>query len=137
MSGSGGWIGIDLDGTLAHYGKWIGPAVIGLPIKPVVALVKRLRKEGTEVRIFTARIYPINACCYADEMVTFQPMDNRGRDALASLRAIQDWSKANLGEVLPVTNIKDYGMITLYDDRCCQVQTNTGMVASVDYWEEP
>ena len=31
-----GWIGVDLDGTLAHYGGWIGPDHIGDPIAPMV-----------------------------------------------------------------------------------------------------
>jgi hypothetical protein len=31
---TGGWIGVDLDGTLAHYDGWKGIDHIGEPIKP-------------------------------------------------------------------------------------------------------
>src|SRR5687767_12144507 len=50
-----GWIGVDLDGTLAYYDGWKGPGHIG---KPVPAMAKRVRKwleQGCDVRIFTAR----------------------------------------------------------------------------------
>jgi hypothetical protein len=31
-----GWIGVDLDGTLAFYDEWIGPEHIGAPIPGMV-----------------------------------------------------------------------------------------------------
>lgn len=31
MSGNNGWIGVDLDGTLAHYDGWNGIHVLYLP----------------------------------------------------------------------------------------------------------
>jgi len=52
---SNGWIGVDLDGTLAvHMGVWDGS--IGPPIYPMVDRVRRWIKEGREVRIITARV---------------------------------------------------------------------------------
>ena len=39
---------------------------------------------------------------------------------------IEQWCLTHLGQKLEVTNIKDFGMITLYDDRCVQVVANTG-----------
>lgn len=134
MSGAGGWIGMDLDGTLAHYDEWVSSTHIGSPVPLMLARVKAWLKAGQAVRIFTARIFPINACVYPGEMVTFQPTTQRDRDALAALRAIQDWCANHLGVVLPVTNVKDYGMIQLWDDRCIQVEPNTGYTANITDW---
>ena len=40
MSGNGGWIGVDLDGTLAIYTGWKGCDHVGEPIPPMVERVK-------------------------------------------------------------------------------------------------
>lgn len=37
MSNDYGWIGVDLDGILAHYDKWISATYIGEPIPEMVA----------------------------------------------------------------------------------------------------
>lgn len=103
-----GWIGVDLDGTLAEYTSWSGPGNIGAPIKAMVERVQRWLVLGKEVRIFTARL----SGSYADIV-------------LARI-AIEAWSKEHLGVILPVTNEKDYGMIELWDDRAVQVEMNTG-----------
>ena len=100
-----GWIGVDLDGTLAIYSHWQGAQHIGEPIKPMVDRVKRWLAAGNDVRIFTARM----------------------ADGLISTRQrIEMWTFAVFGQVLPVTNIKDYGMAELWDDRAVQVVENTG-----------
>ena len=55
-----GWIGVDLDGTLAEYDKWVSPTHIG---KPILRMVKRVQKwlaEGRQVKIMTARVYPLD-----------------------------------------------------------------------------
>ena len=52
-----GWMAVDLDGTLAHYDKFISPSHIGEPIAPMVARVKKWLSQGKEVRIFTARVW--------------------------------------------------------------------------------
>ena len=59
---SRGWIGVDLDGTLAEYNGWQGPANIGAPIPAMVERVKAWLEEGRDVRIFTARVGPRNFC---------------------------------------------------------------------------
>lgn len=100
-----GWIGVDLDGTLAEY-HGFGNGEIGKPIPIMMERVKNWRKSGKEVRIFTARV------CY----------DKTGEVT----RAVEVWCKKHVGEVLPVTCIKDYGMIELWDDRCVTVEPNTG-----------
>ncbi len=128
-----GWIGVDLDGTLAEYTTWVGPTYIGRPVQVMLDRVKAWRKEGKEVRIFTARIAPINDCVMPRGMLTFQPRTPRDREAVAALRATQEWCKVNVGEVLPVTNVKDYGMYELWDDRCIQVKSNSGLTVAEAY----
>jgi len=49
-----GWVGVDLDGTLAIYEGTI--ASIGAPIPKMVERVKSWLRKGMDVRIFTARI---------------------------------------------------------------------------------
>jgi hypothetical protein len=51
-----GWIGVDLDGTLAQYGKWAGIYYIGKPIPLMMARVKKWLAQGKDIRIFTARV---------------------------------------------------------------------------------
>ena len=112
-----GWIGVDLDGTLAHYDGWKGPKHIGKPIMPMVERVKRWIAEGKEVRIFTARAWS----------PPFGSDPDRDLDALEAIEAIRKWLKTvGLPADLEVTCTKDYGMIELYDDRAVQVRMNTG-----------
>lgn len=123
------WIGVDLDGTLAFYGGWAGPGHIGEPVPAMAERVKRWLAEDKEVRIFTARIYPLNRCFMPDDPV-LQPsiLDGRTADAIGAVHAIRDWCRKHLGVVLPVTNIKDYSMVDLYDDRAWRVRANTGEI---------
>lgn len=114
---SDGWIGVDFDGTLAHYDHWRGETHVGAPIAPMVDRVKRWLAEGLEVRIFTARVYePVDI-----SGLHMEPMPKR-----EARQVIEAWCLEHLGVVLPVTNVKDYGMIELWDDRAVQVVANTG-----------
>jgi hypothetical protein len=110
-----GWIGVDLDGTLAHYDKWEGSAKIGDPVPAMARRVEKWLEQGVPVKVFTARVWSDGT---------------PERDAAAALayEAIQLWCLAHLGAVLPVTCIKDLGMIALYDDRAVAVEKNTGRV---------
>lgn len=110
----GGWIGVDLDGTLAEYGGWSHN--IGKPIPKMVQRVKRWIAEGKEVRILTAR----------------GSIDGEGEGSKHSqLMKIYEWIEDNIGEPLEVTSQKDPGMLRLYDDRVRQVEEGTGeLVAS-------
>jgi len=101
MSGRGGWVGVDLDGTLAHYDRWRGPNHIGVPVRRMRRRVVDWLAEGKDVRIFTAR---------SEE----------------SYPAIRAWCLRQFGRELPITNQKDYGMVELWDDRAVQVVPNTG-----------
>lgn len=102
---SNGWIGVDLDGTLAHYDGWRGELHIGEPVPAMANRVRRWIEEGREVRVFTARV------CDGNTDV---------------VKAIQSWCIDNLGHKLSVTNKKDYHMLELWDDRAVQVEPNTG-----------
>lgn len=119
-----GWIGVDFDGTLATYDGWRSAAHVGEPIPLMVQKVKDWLEAGYHVKIFTARI-------------SHDGTPARQRDAAHALLAIQDWCLKHIGQILPVTNEKDYGMIVLYDDRCRQVQDNTGIVIGGDYKLRP
>jgi hypothetical protein len=105
-----GWIGVDLDGTLAEYEKWEGATVLGAPIPAMVERVKRWLAEGWEVRIFTARAYPEVGRENHDEVIA----------------AIEDWCQEHVGHVMPVTCVKDFRMVELWDDRAVSVEPNTG-----------
>lgn len=113
MSGQSGWIGVDLDGTLAHYDGWSGPIVIGQPVPAMLERVKDWLAEGRDVRIFTAR-------------VSHDGSSERKYDAAMAHMAIEHWCLRHLGRKLPVTNVKDYDMVELWDDRAVQVRKNTG-----------
>lgn len=116
-----GWIGVDLDGTLAEYHGWVGVDYIGAPIPCMVERVKKWLAEGKDVRIFTARV--------DGGTVALSMGDSLGelfRDVERIRTMIQDWCEEHIGARLPVTNVKDYGMVELWDDRAVRVVLNTG-----------
>ena len=97
------WRGVDLDGTLAHYDEWEGEQNIGDPIPAMMKRVKQWIAEGETVKIMTAR-----ACT---------PLGTK---------YVKKWlAKHGLGD-LEVTNVKDYHMTELWDDRAVEVIKNTG-----------
>ena len=114
-----GWIGVDLDGTLAEYTGWKGADHIGAPVPAMVERVKSWLAEGKDVRIFTARVwFPRNGCGA-----------ERWDEATAAHFAIERWCREHIGRSLPITCEKDYGMVELWDDRAVQVIPNTGQRA--------
>jgi len=106
---NGGWVGVDLDGTLAHYDEWRGPGHVGAPIPRMVERVKEWLRQGIEVRIVTARVSG----------------DNEDHIRIGAT-AIGAWCVQHIGAPLPITNMKDFGMVELWDDRAVQVEKNTG-----------
>lgn len=118
-----GWIGVDLDGTLAEYHGWVNTFHIGKPIQPMVIRVKQWLAEGIEVRIFTARVDGGGA---ASKMGIDPETVQRYENVQAITEMIEAWCIEHIGVKLVVTNKKDYGMIELWDDRCVQVVPNTG-----------
>ena len=116
MSHSKGWVGVDLDATLAQYDHWRGVEHIG---KPVPAMLERVRAwvaSGQEVRIFTARAF---------RMLSPEGSADRVEGERVVAR-IHEWLAEHGLPLLAVTCVKDFGMIELWDDRCIQVIPNTG-----------
>lgn len=113
MSDSG-WIGVDLDGTLAKYDGFQGIEKIGDPIMPMVNRVKAWLAAGKNVKIFTARYHGHG-----------MPLIGGGEADVKT--PIEEWCRKHIGQVLDITNAKDFGMIELWDDRCVQVEANTGI----------
>ncbi len=97
------WIGVDLDGTLAYHDRSSAYDKIGEPVPIMLALVKKMINNGIRVKIFTARATDPE-----------------------QLSIIRKWLKRNRLPELEITNVKDYSMLRLYDDRCIQVEHNTG-----------
>lgn len=124
-----GWIGVDFDGTLANYGTWVSADHCGDPIVPMVERVKRWLAAGWEVRVFTARIYPLMHAEPDDQLAVSyaQPVGrDRVQEAIKAVEAIRSWCRQHIGHVLTITCVKDYAMVELWDDRCVQVRPNTG-----------
>jgi len=113
-----GWIGVDLDGTLAVYDGWKGADHIGDPVPAMVDRVKAWLAAGLEVRVFTARVW-----APADGMSV------RKDEVMYVRTAIERWCRRHIGVALPVTCEKDYSMIELWDDRAVQIIPNTGQRA--------
>ena len=103
MSKSKGWIGVDFDGTLAHYDHWRGSKHVGVPIPKMVNRVKRWLADGRQVKIFTARASDADA-----------------------IEGINTFCIEQFGKVLPITDRKDKSMVQLWDDRAVGVVKNTG-----------
>lgn len=96
-------IAIDLDGTLAHYDKFISEDHIGEPIEPMMKFVKTLIADGHKVVIFTARA-----------------------STVTGVAAVCKWIREQGLPPLEVTNIKKKTFQTIYDDRAIQIIRNTG-----------
>jgi hypothetical protein len=99
----GGWIGVDLDGTLVEYHGYEDEYTFGKPIPEMVERVKKWLAEGKTVKIFTAR------ACIPSHIPPIKDMLER----IGLPR-------------LEVTHKKDYKMMELWDDRCVQVVPNKG-----------
>jgi hypothetical protein len=105
------WVGVDLDGTLAEFIP-TGDHSIGKPVPSMVDLVRHiLEVDKINVKIFTARVGE----------------HEHAEDRRLAIQRIQRWlvEECKLPP-LEVTNVKDYWMVELYDDRAVQVEFNTG-----------
>lgn len=112
MTSERGWIGVDLDGTLAVLEEgveWDGIS-IGPPVPAMVQRVKAWLEQGEDVRIVTARVCP---------------------DSWRQRHAIRTWCREHLGTGdLRITASKDFYMRELWDDRAVQVRRNRGVPIS-------
>lgn len=107
------WIGVDLDGTLAYHEKWIGLSHIGEPIPLMLDRVKQWLSYGLKIKIFTARA----TRCHTSQQACDEVCD-----------PIREWCLKHIGVELEITNVKDYDMIELWDDRAVGVIENTGKI---------
>lgn len=114
---SGGYIGVDLDATLAQYNGYVSPDHIGEPIPLMLERVKKWLADGVEVRIITARVHATT--------------DDPEEVAAVKLNRlyIEAYLLKHLGQKLPIQSFKCYKMFQLWDDRAVQVIPNTGMRA--------
>ncbi len=97
-----GWIGVDLDGTLAHYEGWKDGA-IGEPVGSMLFRVRKWLADGVEVRVMTARAgVPEEA------------------------EKVRAWLDSQDLQAVGITDRKDFAMIELWDDRAVRVVFNTG-----------
>ena len=101
------WFGVDLDGTLAVWNSRSTLDRIGPPVPAMVEQVRRMVNSGIRVKIFTAR--------------AGDP---------AQIPKIQAWLAQNGLGGLEITNVKDFYMERLYDDRAIRVERNTGKILS-------
>jgi hypothetical protein len=110
-----GWIGVDLDGTLALSGPTPDPLGIGEPVPLMLMRVQHWLSTGRTVKIFTIR---------ANDPV--------------EVRKIHTWCARHGLPALPVTNTKDSGMLSLWDDRAVGVVSNLGiplLPAKLGFWQ--
>ena len=153
-----GWIGFDLDGTLAKYDGWQGIDHIGEPIEAIVRLAKKFHAEGKRIKILTARVSPrphpetakTRYPMYAGDDIGDVP-EYAARWMLGMRKAghendqveacafyfkkewtardfIADWCLENLGFLPEIVHEKDHLMLELYDDRVKQVVPNKGIL---------
>ena len=121
------WIGVDLDGTLAHYDGWMGADPIGDPIPKMVHRVRQALSQGKRIKIFTARVgigAGFSDVSQAADTIEFADHQRE---------IIQNWTEKYFGVRLEVTAQKDFLMIELWDDRARQVVPNTGEFVE-DLW---
>lgn len=105
----GSWVGVDFDGTWSstdNPGHFVPPYPLGEATPLMTLRVRIMRKAGLRVKLFTARAASPEA-----------------------VSKLQIWMEKAIGEVLEVTDRKDYQMIRFFDDRALQVVPNTGRMA--------
>jgi hypothetical protein len=100
------WVGVDLDGTLAHWedGYGAGDTPIGQAVEPMLARVRAWLAVGLTVKIFTAR------AAEKDQ-----------------IPVVREWLRQHGLHELEITNAKDCDMVEMWDDRAVTVVRNTGV----------
>jgi hypothetical protein len=138
MHAEGGWIGVDMDGTLAYYDKWTGWNEFGSPIPAMASRVIRWLHEGRDVRILTARIglpmgitprwgVPASSARYSRVKRHHCKLTGDKFSDRDMADAIGEWTLRNVGKTLWAQCYKDFMMVEYWDDRCVQVVPNTGL----------
>ncbi len=116
-----GWIGVDLDGTLAEWHPGQNIWTIGKPIPTMVDRVKIWLLQNREVKIVTARVAASGIRNDDGDLDDTQ-------FSIKQRKMIQNWCMEHIGATLEVRSGKDFLMIELWDDRCVKVETNTGQI---------
>ena len=98
------WIGVDFDGTLVVHESGQDLNNIGAVIEPMLNRIKDWLAQGITVKIFTAR-------------ASHKPF----------IEPLQDYLETIGLPRLEVTNVKDFRMVQLWDDRAVQVVPNEGI----------
>ena len=110
-----GWIGVDLDGTLAASGPTRHYLGIGEPVPHMLQRVQHWLRTGRTVKIFTSRAK--------------EPLE---------IRQIHKWCERHGLPALEVTCEKDHAMIALWDDRAVGVVRNQGiplLAEKLGFWK--
>lgn len=110
-----GWIGVDLDGTLASVNSATGVDCIGSPVPLMLERVHYWIHTGRTVKIFTARA-----------------------GDLSEEQRIHQWCLRHGLPELEITNKKDNKMIALWDDRAVGVIKNKGvpvLLKPATFWQ--
>ena len=121
------WIGVDLDGTLVTYDGWQGVEHVGEPIELMCDRVREWLAEGKTVKIFTARVTKPENARNLFEIIKHNNIVRK---------SIDEFSMKEFGVELEITNIKDFGMIELWDDRAIQVVPNTGQLMIDEHYQD-
>lgn len=109
------WTGIDFEGE-------------GVPVTALLRRAAAYLKQGHEVRVFTARLHPMDTLVkpgfdFAELRMQLAALGTPPEDmarwntAIEAAQAAQSWCRANLGQVLPVTNVVDPDMVELISAR--------------------
>jgi hypothetical protein len=106
------WIGVDLDGVLVIDEGWKGASCIGAPIVRMIKRVQKWMDDGQRVKIFTARANPL--------------VDTPEESYEERMYHLKLWIALIFKRDIEITYEKDLYMIELWDDRCVQVELNTG-----------
>ncbi len=122
-----GWTGCDLDGTLALYENWKGIEHIGEPVPAMLNRVKAWLEQGREVRIFTARVWPLAEILPDSIFVPTPGLSDEILRAWRSVEFIRIWCEKHLGRRLTITCRKDFAMVECWDDRAVSVMVNRGV----------
>lgn len=125
-----GWIGVDLDGTLAEWTEQTSPVCIGPPVLAMVKRVKAWIDEGRRVKIVTARVgVNVRSAAYNEHMA-----------AESQRTIIRAWLDKHLGylysSTVEITSRKDLDMLALWDDMAVTVERNTGRPMSPGFEED-
>lgn len=142
LAKEGGWVGVDLDGTLFTYTEWVGWNVFGEPIQPMIEHVKAWLAAGVDSRIVTAHIgLPasvgvLGSFNYSKERKNTCRVTGEAFSDFGMMLAIKALTLKHVGYPMRVQCFKDVDMIELWDDRAIQVVANTGKTLAEEHEAE-